>query len=107
MKRWDTAIRRRHSRMWRIDDQLPLNRSHWTLECQDARAGDRVMRAGARAITLRMYATRKGWPLRLHVDVNYVQDEEETAMTRRVTVKRGPRFAAGCPPRRTWSSARR
>ena len=39
------------------------------------------------SITLRMYAKRKGWPLRaLHVDVDFVQDERETAMTRVVTV---------------------
>src|SRR6267378_481136 len=40
------------------------------------------------SITLRMYAVRKAWPLRaLHVDVELVQDERETAMTRVVTVK--------------------
>jgi putative redox protein len=34
-----------------------------------------------------MYAKRKGWPLRaLHVDVDLVQDERETAITRRVAV---------------------
>ena len=39
------------------------------------------------SITLRMYAKRKGWPLRaLHVEVDVVQDEKETAMTRLVTV---------------------
>ena len=39
------------------------------------------------SITLRMYAKRKGWPLRaLHVVVDFVQDERETAMTRRVIV---------------------
>ena len=39
------------------------------------------------SITLRMYAKRKGWPLRaLHVDIDFVQDERETAMTRLVTV---------------------
>ena len=39
------------------------------------------------SITLRMYAKRKGWPLRaLHVDVDLVQDERETTMTRRVTI---------------------
>jgi putative redox protein len=40
------------------------------------------------SITLRMYAKRKGWPLRaLHVDVDLVRDERETAMTRLVTVE--------------------
>src|SRR5712691_3661417 len=40
------------------------------------------------SITLRMYAKRKGWPLRaLHVDVDFVQDERETAITRLVTVE--------------------
>jgi putative redox protein len=40
------------------------------------------------SITLRMYAKRKGWPLRaLHVEVDFVQDERDTAMTRRVTVE--------------------
>jgi len=40
------------------------------------------------SITLRMYAKRKGWPLRaLYVDVDFAQDERETAMTRRVTVE--------------------
>ncbi len=40
------------------------------------------------SITLRMYAKCKGWHLRaLHVDVDFVQDERETAMTRRVTVE--------------------
>ncbi len=40
------------------------------------------------SITLRMYAKRKGWPLRaLHVDADFVQDERETAMTRHVTVE--------------------
>ena len=40
------------------------------------------------SITLRMYAKRKGWPLRaLHVGVDFVQDERETAMTRVVTVE--------------------
>jgi putative redox protein len=40
------------------------------------------------SITLRMYAKRKGWPLRaLHVDIDFVQDERETAMTRLVTVE--------------------
>src|SRR5260221_3246788 len=39
------------------------------------------------SITLRMYAKRKGWPLRaLHVDIDFLQDDRETAMTRRVTV---------------------
>jgi len=40
------------------------------------------------SITLRMYAKRKGWPLRaLHVDVDLVRDERETAMTRLVNVE--------------------
>jgi putative redox protein len=40
------------------------------------------------SITLRMYAKRKGWPLRaLHVDVDLVQGERETAITRLVTVE--------------------
>ena len=40
------------------------------------------------SITLRMYAKRKGWPLRaLHVDIDFVQDEREAAMTRLVTVE--------------------
>lgn len=40
------------------------------------------------SITLRMYGKRKGWPLRaLHVDVDFVQDEREAAMTRLVTVE--------------------
>jgi len=40
------------------------------------------------SITLRMYAKRKGWPLQaLHVDVDLVRDERETAMTRLVTVE--------------------
>ena len=40
------------------------------------------------SITLRMYAKRKGWPFRaLHVDIDFVQDEREAAMTRLVTVE--------------------
>jgi len=39
------------------------------------------------SITLRMYAKRKGWPLRaLQVDVEFVQDEREAAMVRHVTI---------------------
>jgi len=40
------------------------------------------------SITLRMYARRKGWPLRaLHVDVGLVQGEREATMTRLVSVE--------------------
>jgi putative redox protein len=43
---------------------------------------------GCTSITLRMYAKRKAWPLRaLQIDVDLVQDERETAMTRVVTVE--------------------
>jgi putative redox protein len=43
---------------------------------------------GCTSITLRMFAKRKGWPLRaLHVGVDLAQGERETAITRLVTVE--------------------
>jgi putative redox protein len=40
------------------------------------------------AITLRMYAVRKGWPLRAaHVDVLFQQEGEKRTMTRRLRLE--------------------
>lgn len=50
---------------------------------------------------------RKGWPLRaLHIVIDFVQDQRETAMTRLVTVE-GGRDRSSVPGSPTSPSARR